>query len=115
MAPASGVEIRLVPGTNFVKSSVQAPRFMYPSSVLRTQVSGSSENLQSNRRTERPRQRPSSYQSRSPSSAAKTATSKVSQNEYRPSPTAAPMINRRGSDGIGTPAWTARTQQNKKA
>ena len=52
--PAIGGAIVLNPGTNFANSSQLAPCLEYEDFVFRTQVSGSSEILQSKRRTDIP-------------------------------------------------------------
>ena len=70
-----------MPGMNLANSRVQAPRFEKAPSVLRTQVSGSIESLQSSASTGRPRRRPSSYQNVSPARAAADAATAESHKE----------------------------------
>ena len=77
--PLKDIATTPMPGTNFANSKALAPRLANRDSVFRTQVSGSSENLQSNPSTERPRVRPSSNQTASAISAAIAARTSEAQ------------------------------------
>ena len=82
--PASGGAAVLSPGINLAIASAADPQRRNPRSARFTQESGSSEILQSNRRTLTPCQRPIRNQMKSAATAATLATATVIKNEKWP-------------------------------
>src|SRR5258705_10010981 len=98
---------------NFASSSERAPCLEKIPSVRRTQESGSSEILQRNCRMRMPFLRPRMYQTESAERAAMATKNNEAQKLRWPVPARAPAANTTGSEGIGRPSCSAKTQASR--
>src|SRR5258708_17028853 len=98
---------------NFASSSERAPCLEKMPSVRRTQESVASEILQRNCRMRIPFLRPRMYQTESAERAAMATKNNETQKLRWPVPANAPAAKTTGSEGIGRPSCSAKTQASR--
>src|SRR5882724_11562618 len=111
--PASGGATVLSPGMNLASSNERAPCLAKMPSVRRTQESGSREILQRNCRMRIPFLRPRMYHTESAERAAMATKNSEAQKLRWLVPANAPAAKTTGSEGIGRPSCSAKTQASR--